>query len=335
MGQIPSEHRLSESHPLPIEPGLTESLTRTTAVQVFRWGAEQEPAESGCPTFIPTATTDLVAIEEPLEIRLQYGPTHQRISRSLSITMRTPGDDYELAVGFLLSEGIINRASDVLNFEDSILLAEPTANIVRVAVSPDVSVDIEKLQRHFYTTSSCGLCGKTSLEALERQGLSPVPCADWRLSPAWIAGLPAALRMGQRTFAATGGLHASGLFVANGPLVFLREDVGRHNALDKVLGRLLLEDRLPLQGHVLLVSGRTSLELMQKAVVAGIPVLAAIGAPSSLAINCAERFGVTLLGFVSENRFNCYANPQRIEPLGSNPSLISSLGVLPTDGGAT
>lgn len=254
-----------------------------------------------------------MATEEPLEIRLQYGPPQNRVSRSLSITMRTPGDDYDLAVGFLLSEGIIGRASDVLARPNLESTNESTSNVVRVALAPEVAIDIEKLQRHFYTTSSCGLCGKTSLESLENQGLQPVPLGNWRISAAWIASLPNALRNAQRVFAATGGLHATGLFVANGPLLLLREDVGRHNALDKVLGRLLLEDRLPLENHVLLVSGRTSLELMQKAVAAGVPVVAAIGAPSSLAINCAQQFGVTLLGFVAENRFNCYAHPQRIE----------------------
>ncbi|MBL8852359.1 MAG: formate dehydrogenase accessory sulfurtransferase FdhD [Planctomycetaceae bacterium] len=300
----------------PNPPGI--AATKSSAVPVWRWLLHPEPRNPSSATATPPAWSsasaeDLVATEEPLEIRLQYGPPQNRVSRSLSITMRTPGDDYDLAVGFLLSEGIIGRTGDVLVSSNSELPTESTSNVVRVALAPDVSVDIDKLQRHFYTTSSCGLCGKTSLESLENQGLQPVPSGNWRISAAWIASLPNALRNAQRVFAATGGLHATGLFVANGPLVLLREDVGRHNALDKVLGRLLLEDRLPLENHVLLVSGRTSLELMQKAVAARVPVVAAIGAPSSLAIDCAQRFGVTLLGFVAENRFNCYAHPQRIE----------------------
>ncbi len=288
-------------------------MPRTATVPVFRWNLEQQNGEHGVSSWKFSQDEDTTAIEEPLEIRLLFGPAQQRLSRSLSITMRTPGDDFELAVGFLLSEGIISRPRDVLRFDSLESNSDPTANVVRVALSPDVVVDFEKLQRHFYTTSSCGLCGKTSLEALELQGLSPVPTAPWRLNASWIAGLPNVLRMTQQVFATTGGLHATGVFVANGPLLLLREDVGRHNALDKVLGRLLLDDLLPLHEHVLVVSGRTSLELMQKAVAAGVPVLVAIGAPSSLAIDCAQRFGVTLLGFVSGNRFNCYANQQRIE----------------------
>lgn len=288
-------------------------MHRTATVPVFRWNIEHQTGEHGVSSWKFSQDEDTTAIEEPLEIRLLFGPAQQRLSRSLSITMRTPGDDFELAVGFLFSEGIISRPRDVLRFDSLESNPESAANVVRVALSPDVVVDFEKLQRHFYTTSSCGLCGKTSLEALELQGLSPVPTAPWRLKASWIASLPNVLRMTQQVFATTGGLHASGVFVANGPLLLLREDVGRHNALDKVLGRLLLDDLLPLHEHVLVVSGRTSLELMQKAVSAGVPVLVAIGAPSSLAIDCAQRFGVTLLGFVSENRFNCYANPQRIE----------------------
>ncbi len=281
-------------------------------VPIQRWQLQSSDAGSP-PTWTTANADDSVALEEPLEIRLHYGPLEKRVSRSLSVTMRTPGDDYELAVGFLLSEGIIRRADDVLPTESAESRSEPSANVVRVALSADVPVDLERLQRHFYTTSSCGLCGKSSLEALEHQGLAPVSVGDWRLTASWIAGLPGWLRGDQRAFASTGGLHASGLFAANGSLILLREDVGRHNALDKVLGRMLLDGKLPLKDFVLVVSGRTSLELIQKAVGAGIPVLAGIGAPSSLAIDCAQRFGVTLLGFVSQSRFNCYANGHRLE----------------------
>lgn len=286
-------------------------MPRHASVPVQRWTAAAS-AESEFSAWNEIETNDSVALEEPLEIRLHYGPTERRVSRSLSITMRTPGDDYELAVGFLLSESIIRQSSDVLPREDSESAQPENSNLVRVALAPELVVDLEKLQRHFYTTSSCGLCGKTSLEALEHQGLRFVSTQSWQISPAWIATLPSALRAAQRVFAATGGLHASGLFEINGSLRLLREDVGRHNALDKLLGRMLLDAHMPLSNRVLVVSGRTSLELIQKAVAAGVPVLAGIGAPSSLAIDCAERFGVTLLGFVAQDRFNCYAHPQRI-----------------------
>ena len=257
------------------------------------------------------AERDALAVEEPLEIRLAYGPDERRISQSLSITMRTPGDDFELAVGFLLSEGVIRSRADLRAVPES---QESVAgeNLVRVSLAPHVVFDPQRFQRHFYTTSSCGLCGKASLEALAAQKWEPVGGQALRLQPAWIGQLPAALRRAQRVFDATGGLHASALFPVHGELELLREDVGRHNALDKVLGRCLLDARLPASERVLVVSGRSSLELLQKAVAAGIPVVVGIGAPSSLAVECAAAFGVTLVGFASERRFNCYAHPQRI-----------------------
>jgi len=281
------------------------------------------------------ATTDLVAVEEPLEIRLEHGPVAARAEQSLSITMRTPGDDRELALGFLWSEGIVRRAADI----ESVLAEEdlrcpgpatganlPAADLtpanreqaeegnrVTVRLAPHVEVDRSKLQRHFYLTSSCGLCGKSSLAALEHQGMRPVVGLAQPLLPEWIAGLPAELRRAQQVFSLTGGLHAAGLFTANGPLRWVREDVGRHNAVDKIVGRLILENQLPAQGSVLVVSGRLSFELVQKAVVAQISVVVAIGAASSLAVQCAERFGVTLFGFVSAQRFNCFCHPERVQ----------------------
>ncbi|MBL8892624.1 MAG: formate dehydrogenase accessory sulfurtransferase FdhD [Planctomycetaceae bacterium] len=302
---------MSDPRPLPNGKCQTQPVPRHANVPIRRW-AFDNTVKSEFRSWDSTDANDAVALEEPLEIRLQYGPSDRRVSRSLSITMRTPGDDYELAVGFLLSEGVVRRAKDILATEETVAQPSPTSNVVRVALAADLDVDLGKLQRHFYTTSSCGLCGKSSLEALEHRGLDFVPTESWRISPAWVASLPSLLRAAQRIFAATGGLHASGLFAVNGPLQLLREDVGRHNALDKLLGRMLIEDQLPLSDHVLVVSGRTSLELIQKAVAAGVPVLAGIGAPSSLAVDCAQRFGVTLLGFVSQDRFNCYAHPQRI-----------------------
>ncbi len=255
---------------------------------------------------------DQVAVEEPLEIRLQFGRTTERTSRSLSITMRTPGEDFDLAVGFLLSEGLIRGRAD-LHVADG---AEPSAivseNVVRVSLAPEVAVNFEKLQRHFYTTSSCGLCGKASLEALEWQGFRSLADVSLRLAPRWIADLPARLRAAQQVFSETGGLHAAGLFAAGGDLEVLCEDVGRHNAVDKVFGKMLIADRVPLFRSVLVVSGRASLELVQKTVAAQVPVMVAIGAPSSLAVECAMNFGVTLIGFAAANRFNCYSHPQRL-----------------------
>ncbi len=257
---------------------------------------------------------DHLAVEEPLEIRLAYGPAGQRVQRSVSVTMRTPGDDAELAAGFLLSEGIIRNADDL----DGIRPCGPAVgprklhNVVRVELKPEVVVDLKRLERHFYTTSSCGVCGKTSLEALAI-GDPPTPDPDRPIvAAAIIHGLPDKLRQAQTVFDRTGGLHAAALFDADGELICLREDVGRHNAVDKLVGAQLRAGRLPARDKVLLVSGRASFELMQKALMAGIPVLAAVGAPSSLAVELAERFGMTLLGFVRNGRFNIYSGGERL-----------------------
>ncbi len=289
---------------------------RSRSVPVQRWVRVPGPTESngdaaGGQWQGQAVERDALAVEEPLEIRVAHGPETRRISQSLSITMRTPGDDFELAVGFLLSEGVIRSVADLqaVSVSQEIVAGE---NLVRVSLAPHVVFDPQRFQRHFYTTSSCGLCGKASLAALAAQDWGPVGGQTLRLKPAWIGQLPAALRRAQRVFDATGGLHASALFPVHGELELLREDVGRHNALDKVLGRCLLDDHLPAEERVLVVSGRVSLELLQKAVAGGVPVVVGIGAPSSLAVECAETFGVTLMGFASERRFNCYAHPQRI-----------------------
>jgi FdhD protein len=282
-----------------------------------------------------TDTTDVLAVEEPLEIRLVHGPTTARQQQSLAITMRTPGDDPELALGFLLSEGLIRRIADVqwLACGDDVWNLTPLAggagrplelpelegriacppNTVTVGLAPQVEVDRGKLQRHFYMTSSCGLCGKSSLAALEHQGMRSLAGRGLSVAPQWVAGLPAELRRTQRVFSLTGGLHAAGLWTPQGPLQWVREDVGRHNALDKLVGRLLLAGQWPAREGVLVVSGRLSFELVQKAVVAQIPVVVAIGAASSLAVQCAERFGVTLIGFASDRRFNCFSHPERVQ----------------------
>jgi FdhD protein len=263
---------------------------------------------------VAVARDDAVAVEEPLEIQLSFEKRGLRATKSVSVTMRTPGHDRELAAGFLFTEGIIDAAAAIEGWEwpESSRSGPAGGNALRVVLRDGVAVDLRALERHFYTTSSCGVCGKTSLEALRVTGriaLEPD-------RPVWdssrIGDLPQALRSGQAIFEATGGLHAAGLFDAGGALVAVREDVGRHNAVDKLVGSQVLAGRVPLAGHLLLVSGRASFELVQKAVMAGIPVLAAVGAPSSLAVDLAHQFGATLLGFVARGRFNVYSGAQRI-----------------------
>jgi FdhD protein len=248
---------------------------------------------------------DALAVEEPLEIRLRpSGRTH----RAISITMRTPGHDAELAAGFLFTEGIIKAPEQIA----AIRHCGPGGNTIVAELAEGVSVDLKRLERHFYTSSSCGVCGKSSIEALHtgarRIENSDVP----KVGADIIKGLHATLLSAQSAFERTGGLHASGLFSGNGSMDILREDVGRHNALDKVIGRKFLDGGLPLSEHILLVSGRASFELVQKALMAGIPVLAAVGAPSSLAVELAREFGMTLIGFVREHSFNVYCGEQRL-----------------------
>jgi FdhD protein len=258
--------------------------------------------------------SDRVAVEEPLEIRLAYGPTGQRTQRSVSVTMRTPGDDGELAVGFLLSEGIVRTASDLEGVRPCGPAVGPQKlhNVVRVDLKPDVAVDLKRLERHFYTTSSCGVCGKTSLEALAVGEAPTIDPERPTIAAAVVHALPDKLRLAQAVFERTGGLHAAALFDAAGELLCVREDVGRHNAVDKVVGAQLRAGRLPGRDLILFVSGRASFELMQKALMAGIPILAAVGAPSSLAVELAERFHMTLLGFVRNGRFNVYSGGGRL-----------------------
>ena len=257
---------------------------------------------------------DSVAVEEPLEIRLGYSTPEGRATRSISITMRTPGDDRELAVGFLFTEAIIRRAEDVASVE----VCGPPApdsgnhNVIRVDLAADVNVDLGRLQRHFYTTSSCGVCGKTSLDALRVGGAEPAADAGPVFSRAVLTGIPAALRVAQHTFDATGGLHAAAAFNSKGDLLVTMEDVGRHNAVDKVIGSLLRNKDLPAKELGLMVSGRASFELMQKTLVAGMPLLAAVSAPSSLAVQLAREFNMTLIGFLRGQTFNIYSGEQRI-----------------------
>jgi len=257
---------------------------------------------------------DVVATEEPLEIRLGYfRPGGEHAEQSISVTMRTPGKDLELAVGFLYTEGIVRGPEDVLSVGPcGPPAADGLVNVVRVELARGVEVDLDRLERHFYTSSSCGVCGKSSLEAVAVQGRYDLHAAELEVGRAAVGGLPDALRAQQDVFERTGGLHASGLFDASGRIVLVREDVGRHNALDKLIGSRLMANALPLTRFGIVVSGRASFELMQKAMMAGCPLLAAVGAPSSLAVQLAEEFGMTLVGFLKEDRFNIYARPDRI-----------------------
>ncbi|OWP63798.1 sulfurtransferase FdhD [Hymenobacter amundsenii] len=258
--------------------------------------------------------SDVLAAEEPLEIRVGYGPAGQREHRTISITMRTPGHDFELVAGFLLTEGLIRSRADLqgILYCPDVEKEEERENVVRAELSPNASIDLPRLERHFYTSSSCGVCGKTSIEAVHAAGCPRLPLGGLRVPTSVIHALPERQREAQELFEQTGGLHAAALFSPTGELRLLREDVGRHNALDKAIGAALLADQLPLHDTVLLVSGRASFELVQKAAVAGIPVMAAVGAPSSLAVSAARDFGLTLCGFVRQQRFNVYTHPERI-----------------------
>jgi FdhD protein len=254
---------------------------------------------------------DAVAVEEPLEIRLGSWQDGKLEHRAVSITMRTPGQDEDLAAGFLYTEGILESPADVRDIRHC---GPPTApaNTIRVELARGVNVDLGRLQRNFYTTSSCGVCGKSSLEALAT-GARRLESSDaWTLSTSVVDQLPARLRAGQATFEATGGLHAAALFTLQGELVALREDVGRHNAVDKLIGSRFRDGALPADPSILFLSGRASFELLQKAVMGRVPVVCAVGAPSSLAIEAAREFGVTLLGFVRDGRFNVYTGSERL-----------------------
>ncbi|NJP30508.1 formate dehydrogenase accessory sulfurtransferase FdhD [Micromonospora thermarum] len=254
---------------------------------------------------------DTLAVEEPLEIRV--GPAGPGRRRPLAVTMRTPGDDLDLAIGFLLTEGLVRSADDVHTAQLCAGAEAPnTYNVVDVVLAPGVPEPTTDPARNFYTTSSCGVCGKASIDAVRTRSLFPVADDPLRVPAAVLADLPERLRAAQRAFDRTGGLHAAGLFTADGELVVLREDVGRHNAVDKVVGWAVRERRLPLAGHVLLVSGRASFELTQKAWMAGVPLLAAVSAPSTLAADLAAEAGITLVGFLRGRTMNVYARPERV-----------------------
>jgi FdhD protein len=259
---------------------------------------------------------DQLAGEEPMEIRVGTPGADQQ---AVAVTMRTPGSDFELAVGFLITEGVIDSAAAVRSVRYcDVPRAEQQYNVVTVDL--DRPVDLSAASRTFYTTSSCGVCGKASLDAIE---VRCAPVADGpRVAAEVIRALPGRLRDAQRLFDRTGGLHAAGLFTADGELVVLREDVGRHNALDKVVGERALADALPLAGHVLMVSGRVSFEIVQKAAVAGIPIVCAVSAPSSLAVDAGRRFGMTIVGFVRDDRFNVYSGTERIAAAATDAAAV-------------
>jgi len=251
--------------------------------------------------------SDYLAAEEPLEIRLANP------RRTVAVTMRTPGADFELTAGFLYSEGVVSDRAHILQLRyciDPDVDGEQHHNIVSVTLRDDLTPNLQPLERHFYTTSACGVCGKTSLEALKVR-CNPVE-SKLAIAPEVIYQLPNRLRAAQGIFKATGGLHAAALFDPQGNLLALQEDVGRHNALDKLIGTAFLSGELPLEQRIVLVSGRASFELVQKCLVARVPILCAVSAPSSLAVSLAEAFGMTLIGFLRGDRFNLYAGKQRI-----------------------
>ncbi len=300
-------------------------LTQLVKVTKYRFRRGDDDGGPGAGDAVFPAVTvghreDILAAEEPLEIRLGR--------EAFSVTMRTPGDDFDLVAGFLVSEGVIWKQEQLISLrfcagedEDG----RQTFNVVEAQLRPDVALPDAGLQRHVYTTSSCGICGTASIDAVRKSSHFPqMPPPDGTAgSPGArdgslhiradvLASLPVRLRAGQKVFDRTGGVHAAGLFTSEGDLLCLREDVGRHNAVDKVVGWALREDRLPLAGTVLQVSGRASFELVQKAALAGIPMLAAVSAPSSLAVELAESSGVTLVGFSRGSSLNAYTHPARI-----------------------
>jgi FdhD protein len=256
---------------------------------------------------------DVVAVEEPLEIRVEDLHGGRVRTTTVSVTMRTPGDDFELAVGFLFGEGLLASARDVAEISYCMGEEPQQYNIVVVRLRSGSEFDVEAVARNFYTTSSCGVCGKASLEAVEIRGCEPLPEGTLSIPEGVLTSLPEALRERQGLFDRTGGIHAAGRFAPDGSLLDLKEDVGRHNAVDKVVGKAFLSEHLPLMDEILCVSGRASFEIMQKALAAGVPAVVAVGAPSSLAVDLAKRFNMTLVGFTRSDGFNVYAGAQRIE----------------------
>lgn len=261
-----------------------------------------------------TQERDLLVVEEPLEIRIGYGTESAREQVTITVTMRTPGDDEHLCLGFIYSEGMISSAKDVLSVKYCTNVGEEDGgeNVMRVELSSEIAFNPNEFQRNFYTNSSCGVCGKASIDHV-KQICEPVTDTGLKISRKTIYNLTKVLEAAQDVFKHTGGLHACGLFDASGALIIHKEDVGRHNALDKLIGSLLVAGDLPARDTILMLSGRISFELVQKAVKAGIPIIAAVGAPSSLAVALAEEYGVTLVGFLKDKGFNVYSGFDRIK----------------------
>jgi FdhD protein len=251
---------------------------------------------------------DQLAIEEPLEIKIIHGDNSNRTQRTISITMRTPGNDEELVLGFLFTEGIIQNKNQIANTHIS-----PLENKALITINENENLNLQNTERNFYTTSSCGVCGKTSIDAIKTISSYNNIADNIRISPSVFYQLEQQLRKQQTLFDSTGGLHASALFDLEGNFITLREDVGRHNALDKLIGAAFRKDELPLTNKILLLSGRASFELVQKATMAGIKIIAAVGAPSSLAVQLAEEAGITLIGFLRNDQFNIYTGEERMQ----------------------
>lgn len=277
--------------------------TSSLAIDISKVNAEQR-----------ITVEDHVAVEEPLEIQIGAASAAGAAAKSISITMRTPGHDVDLALGFLYTEAIITSAGQIkaADFSGPADAETGLRNVVRVELEADVELDLGRLQRHFYTTSSCGVCGKSSIDALRVTGCDSLTGKGATYPRQLILDLPDKLSQQQQLFSQTGGLHAAAIFDERGEIICVREDVGRHNAVDKVVGALLLEGRLPATNLGLLVSGRASFELVQKALVAGLPTLVAVSAPSSLAVALANEYDMTLIGFLRGSRFNIYAGENRI-----------------------
>jgi FdhD protein len=280
-----------------------ENRHPVSATEVVRYGATDR------------SNTDLLVVEEPLEIRLEFGPAHDRQQRNIAVTMRTPGNDLELAAGFLFTEGILQSVNDIhkIDWCSNVQSPEEYGNVVKVELRPDIAPELARMDRNFFMNSSCGVCGKASIEALQIGGCPIIADSGIRFSADLIRGLPAIAERSQTVFKHTGGIHAASIFDGTGNLLVQREDVGRHNAVDKAIGTLWLTERVPLTDHVLLVSGRAGFELVQKAIFAGFAMMVAIGAPSSLAVELARQHGLTLVGFLRGERFNVYGGAFRVK----------------------
>lgn len=274
------------------------SPTKTMRVAQYRDGAMRR-------------RKDTLAVEEPLEIRVAWKDGGKKRVEAIAVTMRTPGHDFDLVAGFLHGEGIVSQAGDLTELTYCRGDEQQQYNIVEARLTPGVEFDLERLRRNVFTSSSCGVCGKASLEAVEAVGCALLT-DSFRISGELIPQLPDFLMEGQGVFARTGGLHAAGLFDTNGKAGAFREDVGRHNAVDKVLGHTVLQKGMPVSDRVLVVSGRSSFEIVQKAVMARVPMIVAVGAPSSLAVDLATRFGQTLIGFARGGGFNVYTGSERV-----------------------